>query len=78
MDPLIRRRGSRGTGSVVQVSFGSGTVATGELLGLGEVDGLGETLVGLGDPDGLACGPPQPAIASSTRMAPPSFRTREA
>jgi len=78
MAPLIRRSGSWATGKVVQVSFGSGTVATGELLGLGEVDGFGETLIGLGDPDELACGPPQPAIASSTRMAPPSFRTREA
>ncbi|HEY5034073.1 MAG TPA: hypothetical protein VIJ30_03005, partial [Candidatus Dormibacteraeota bacterium] len=66
------------TGKVVQVSFGSGTVATGELLGLGEMDGLGETLVGLGDPDELACGPPQLARASTTRIPPPSFRTPEA
>jgi hypothetical protein len=62
------------------MSFGSGTAATGEPLGLGDVAGLGESdpiLVGLGEADDVACGPPQPATTSINRIAPPSLRTLE-
>jgi len=65
---------------LVQISFGSGTVVTGDPLGLAEVAGLGESdarLVGLGDTDLPACGPLQPARATINRIAPPSLRTLE-
>ena len=58
MDPRIKRRGSGGTGNLVHVSFGSGTAATGDPLGLGEGDSLGAsdaTLDWLGDGEEVAC-----------------------
>jgi hypothetical protein len=76
MDPRIKRRGSGGTGNLVHVSFGSGT---GELLGLGDVDGVGESttaLGGAGDAEELAWGPQlATARANKTISARPLIAT---
>jgi pilus assembly protein CpaF len=65
---LIKRRGSRGTGNVLQLSFGSGSPA-GELLGLGDSDalalGVADPALELGEGGELACWPEQAARASA-------------
>ena len=51
---------------MAQVSLGSGRLATGEPLGLGDVDSLGigdVTALVVGDVEEVACWPPQPTSA---------------
>ena len=80
--PIRLVRAAQTTFNLVQVRLGSGTEATGELLGLGEVDALtsalGDAVAGMAVSDGDVSTwlPPQPTSSRTASIVPAIFSTR--